>query len=178
MSRIGILPIEIPAGVEITLSDARCIVKGPKGELSEDIHPLITVVREDSAVIVSRANDQKLARSLHGLTRTLIANMVVGVTEGYRKSLEFMGSGITADLQGSTLVVEAGYSHKVPVEPIEGTAFSKDGNVVHVDGISKQAVGQQAALVRRIRPPSGYRAQGIKYTDEQPKYKAGKARVG
>ncbi len=103
--------------------------------------------------------------------------MIEGVTQGYRKSVEFMGSGITPDLQGTTLIIEAGFSHKVPMEPLEGTSFTRDGNIVHVDGISKQRVGQQAALIRRVRPPSGYRAQGIKYIDEQPKYKAGKART-
>ena len=177
MSRIGILPVPIPAGVEVSLDGSVCHVKGPKGELSENIHSLVTVVIEADAVTVSRLNDQKLARSLHGLTRTLIANMIEGVTQGYRKSVEFMGSGITPDLQGTTLIIEAGFSHKVPMEPLEGTRFTRDGNIVHVDGISKQRVGQQAALIRRVRPPSGYRAQGIKYTDEQPKYKAGKART-
>jgi len=177
MSRIGILPVPIPAGVEVSLDGSVCHVKGPKGELSENIHSLVTVVIEADAVTVSRLNDQKLARSLHGLTRTLIANMIEGVTQGYRKSVEFMGSGITPDLQGTTLIIEAGFSHKVPMEPLEGTSFTRDGNIVHVDGISKQRVGQQAALIRRVRPPSGYRAQGIKYTDEQPKYKAGKART-
>ncbi|MEE2875090.1 MAG: 50S ribosomal protein L6 [Chloroflexota bacterium] len=177
MSRIGILPVPIPAGVEVSLDGSVCHVKGPKGELSENIHSLVTVVIEADVVTVSRLNDQKLARSLHGLTRTLIANMIEGVTQGYRKSVEFMGSGITPDLQGTTLIIEAGFSHKVPMEPLEGTSFTRDGNIVHVDGISKQRVGQQAALIRRVRPPSGYRAQGIKYTDEQPKYKAGKART-
>ena len=177
MSRIGILPVPIPSGVEVTFSGGICHVKGPKGELSENIHSLMTVTIEADVVTVSRSNNNKLARSLHGLTRTLIANMIHGVTQGYRKSVEFMGSGITPDLQGTTLIIEAGFSHKVPMEPLEGTSFTRDGNIVHVDGISKQQVGQQAALIRRVRPPSGYRAQGIKYTDEQPKYKAGKART-
>ena len=177
MSRIGILPVPIPSGVEVSFDGGVCRVKGPKGELSENIHSLVTVTIEADAVTVSRSNNQKLARSLHGLTRTLIANMIHGVTEGYRKSVEFMGSGITPDLQGKTLIIEAGFSHKVPMEPLEGTSFTRDGSIVHVDGISKQQVGQQAALIRRVRPPSGYRAQGIKYTDEQPKYKAGKART-
>ena len=177
MSRIGILPVPIPSGVEVTFGGGVCHVKGPKGELSENIHSLMTVTIEADVVTVSRSNNNKLARSLHGLTRTLIANMIHGVTQGYRKSVEFMGSGITPDLQGTTLIIEAGFSHKVPMEPLEGTTFTRDGNIVHVDGISKQQVGQQAALIRRVRPPSGYRAQGIKYTDEQPKYKAGKART-
>ena len=177
MSRIGMLPVPIPTGVEVSFDGSLCHVKGPKGELSENIHSLVMVTIEADAVTVSRLNDQKLARSLHGLTRTLIANMIEGVTQGYRKSVEFMGSGITPDLQGTTLIIQAGFSHKVPMEPLEGTSFTRDGNIVHVDGISKQRVGQQAALIRRVRPPSGYRAQGIKYTDEQPKYKAGKART-
>ncbi len=177
MSRVGTLPVPIPAGVEVSLDGGLCHVKGPKGELSENIHSLVTVTIEADTVTVSRLNDKKLARSLHGLTRTLIANMIEGVTQGYRKSVEFMGSGITPDLQGTTLIIEAGFSHKVPMEPLEGTSFTRDGNIVHVDGISKQRVGQQAALIRRVRPPSGYRAQGIKYIDEQPKYKAGKART-
>ena len=177
MSRIGILPVPIPSGVEVSFDGGVCRVKGPKGELFENIHSLVSVTIEADVVTVSRANNQKMARSLHGLTRTLIANMIQGVTEGYRKSVEFMGSGITPDLQGTTLIIEAGFSHKVPMEPLEGTSFTRDGNIVHVDGISKQQVGQQAALIRRVRPPSGYRAQGIKYTDEQPKYKAGKART-
>ncbi len=177
MSRIGKQPIAIPQGVTITLEDGVCRVKGPKGQLEQAIHPDVQVAVEDGQVTVARPNDRPSTRALHGLTRSLIANMVHGVTEGYRKSLELQGTGYRAQVQGTTLVLNVGYSHPVEMQPLEGATFVPETNtLLHVDGIDKQVVGQQAALIRRVRPPEPYHGKGIRYRGEVIKLKAGKSK--
>jgi large subunit ribosomal protein L6 len=178
MSRIGKQPITIPDGVSVTFEDGVCAVKGPKGELSEVIRREVRVSVADGEVVVTRPNDQPQVRALHGLSRALIANMVTGVTDGFRKSLELRGTGYRAQMQGNTLVLNVGYSHPVEMQPIEGASFEcETQTLVHVDGISKQVVGQQAALVRRVRPPEPYHGKGVRYVGEFVRQKAGKAKA-
>lgn len=178
MSRVGKQPITIPDGVTVTFADGVCSVAGPKGELSEAIRPEVRVSVADGEVVVTRPNDQPQVRALHGLSRALIQNMVIGVTDGYRKSLELRGTGYRALLQGDNLVLTVGFSHSVELEPIEGAAFDCESQtLVHIDGISKQVVGQQAALVRRVRPPEPYHGKGIRYVGEFVRLKAGKAKA-
>ena len=178
MSRVGKAPVSVPSGVTVTLDGQRCAVKGPKGELGIDVHPVITVSQDADEVIVTRPSDQPQHRALHGLTRALIANMVTGVTDGFRKSLELRGTGYRAQMQGQTLVLNVGYSHPVEIVPLEGASFEVETpTLVHVNGIDKQVVGQQAALVRRVRPPEPYHGKGVRYVGEYVRQKAGKARV-
>lgn len=178
MSRIGRKPIEIPNKVEVKINGNVVTVKGPKGELSEEIHPRMTVTIEGKEVIVTRPTDDGPDRSLHGLTRTLIANMVQGVTTGYEKKLEMIGVGYRANMKGKNLEIEAGYSHPVVVEPAAGIEFEVDtkakNNVITVRGINKQLVGQTAANIREVRPPEPYKGKGIKYIDETVRRKVGK----
>ncbi|MFA7249156.1 MAG: 50S ribosomal protein L6 [Dehalococcoidia bacterium] len=177
MSRVGKLPIPVPAGVTVSVADGVCTVKGPKGTLVQDVHEHIRVSVTDSEVVVTRPDDRPDTRALHGLTRALIGNMVTGVTAGFRKSLELQGTGYRAALQGSHLVLTVGYSHPVEMPPLEGAAFTVETNtLLHIDGIDKQVVGQQAALVRRVRPPEPYHGKGIRYRGERVKLKAGKAK--
>ena len=178
MSRIGKLPIPVPSGVTVTLDGQSCAVKGPKGELLVEVHPSIQVSLNDDALVVTRPSDAPLHRSLHGLTRALVANMVSGVTDGFRKSLELRGTGYRAQLQGKNLVLNVGYSHPVEIVPLDGATFEVETQtLVHVDGIDKQIVGQQAALVRRVRPPEPYHGKGVRYVGEYVRQKAGKAKV-
>ena len=178
MSRVGKQPIAIPDGVTVTFDAGVCAVNGPKGELTEAIRPEVRVSVADGKVVVTRPNDQPQVRALHGLSRALIQNMVTGVTDGYRKSLELRGTGYRAVMQGETLVLNVGFSHQVEVEPLEGASFEcETQTLVHVDGISKQVVGQQAALVRRVRPPEPYHGKGIRYQGEFVRLKAGKAKA-
>ena len=175
MSRIGLKPITIPAGVDVNVNGATVTVKGPNGTLSMDAHPNMTVSVEGSEIIVSRPNDAKENRSLHGLTRTLIHNMVVGVTEGFKKNLEVNGVGYRAQKQGKKLVLSLGYSHPVEMEDPEGIETVLDGtNIIIVKGISKEAVGQYAAEIRAKRAPEPYKGKGIKYADEVIRRKVGK----
>jgi large subunit ribosomal protein L6 len=177
MSRVGRLPVPIPSGVEVSVSGTQCTVKGPKGTLEQQIHPNIRVSVAEGEVVVTRPNDQPENRALHGLTRALIGNMVEGVTNGFRKSLELQGTGYRAALQGQTLVLTVGFSHLVEMPPLPGAAFTVETNtLLHVDGIDKQVVGQQAALIRRVRPPEPYHGKGIRYRGERIKLKAGKAK--
>ncbi len=177
MSRIGKQPIPIPSGVEVTLDGSVCTVKGPKGALTQEIHPAMRVSIADGEVVVTRPDDQPEHRSLHGLTRALISNMVTGVTDGFRKSLELSGTGYRAQMQGQTLVLSVGYSHPVEVQPLDGANFVVETNtLLHVEGIDKQVVGQQAALIRRVRPPEPYHGKGIRYRGERIRLKAGKAK--
>ena len=177
MSRVGKLPIPIPTGVDINVQAGRCIVKGPRGTLEQTVHPSITVAVADGQVLVSRPDDKPDNRALHGLTRSLIANMVEGVTNGFRKSLELQGTGYRAALQGTDLTLTVGFSHPVHMPPLDGAAFTVETNtLLHIDGIDKQVVGQQAALVRRVRPPEPYHGKGIRYRGERIKLKAGKAK--
>ena len=180
MSRIGRKPITIPAGVEVKLgSDNTITVKGPKGELTKTMHPDMQIAVEGAEIIVTRPNDEKQNRSLHGLTRTLIANMVEGVTKGYSKELEIRGVGYRAQLQGKTLNMNLGYSHPVIMEPIDGITIEVPAqNRVVISGIDKQLVGHFAANVRFKRPPEPYKGAGIRSVDEVVKHKEGKAGKG
>ena len=175
MSRIGRLPVEIPAGVTVELKEGNDItVKGPKGTLHRVLPIEMEVKMEDGHVIVNRPNDLKKMKSLHGLTRTLIRNMVVGVSEGYKKELEINGVGYRAAKQGKKLVLNLGYSHPIEMEDPEGLEASVDGNKIIVSGIDKEKVGQYAAEIREKRSPEPYKGKGIKYADEVIRRKVGK----
>jgi large subunit ribosomal protein L6 len=176
MSRIGRAPIPVPAGVEFSISDDAVVtVKGPKGELTQRVPREMIVERADDTITVRRPTDSAPHRSLHGLTRTLIANMVTGVTTGYEKRLEIVGVGYRAGLKGSNLEVLVGYSHPVVVEPPAGIEFeTPQPTVILVRGIDKQLVGEIAAEIRRLRPPEPYKGKGIRYTGEYVQRKVGK----
>lgn len=175
MSRIGKMPVEIPAGVEVTLTEDNFItVKGPKGTLERQLVKEINVSKEDNQVVVTRPNDLKKMRSLHGLTRSLISNMVEGVVKGYEKKLEINGVGYRAQKQGKKLMLTLGYSHPVEMEDPEGIESSVEANIITVTGISKEKVGQYAAEIRFKRPPEPYKGKGIKYVDEHIRRKEGK----
>ena len=176
MSRIGRLPIPVPAGVDISVEGAKVSVKGPKGSLSRDIAPQLTIVREDGTLRVERPDDGKQSRELHGLTRTLIANMVTGVTTGYRKGLEITGVGYRAQLVGKKLQLSLGYSHPIEIDPPEGVAFEVENPTrLAVTGIDKELVGHVAARVRAMRKPEPYKGKGVRYSGEVIRRKAGKA---
>ena len=176
MSRIGRLPIPIPAGVDVTIDGRTLTVKGPKGQLTRELHPDMNVSREDGTIVVSRPTEQKLHKQLHGLTRSLVNNMVVGVTDGYKRDLEIQGVGYRAALDGTTLVLSVGFSHPVRMTPPDGVSYTLDGNTrLSVVGIDKQLVGEEAARIRRVRPPEPYKGKGIRYAGEQVRRKAGKA---
>ncbi len=176
MSRIGRMPIAVPAGVTVTVEAGNVVtVKGPKGTLTQNLHPAMNIAVEANEVIVTRPNDEKENRALHGLTRTLIANMVTGVATGYEKKLEIVGVGYKAAKEGKTLVLSLGYSHLVKMNETDGVTFEvPDPNTVIVKGIDKQVVGQVAAVVRGKRPPEPYHGKGVKYADEHIRRKAGK----
>ena len=176
MSRIGRRPITIPANVEVVLEAGNAVrVKGPKGELAAKFDRDLRLVREDGTLLVERPDNEREHGSLHGLTRTLINNMVVGGTEGYRRDLEIQGVGYRAALDGATLVLSVGYSHPVRMAPPEGIAYALDGTTrLSVSGIDKQAVGEEAARIRRVRPPEPYKGKGIRYAGEVVRRKAGK----
>ena len=176
MSRVGRLPIAIPAGVTVTVTPENVVtVKGPKGELVKAMHKDITIAVEDAQVVVTRPSDVKEHRALHGLTRALINNMIVGVSQGFAKTLELIGVGYRAQLQGSKLVMNLGYSHPVEVDAIEGVSFKLDGTTkVIVEGIDKEKVGAVAADIRSWRKPEPYKGKGIKYSNEVIRRKEGK----
>ncbi len=176
MSRIGRMPITIPAGVTVNVADGNVVtVKGPLGELTETFHKELTIAQEGNTLTVTRPNDEKETRSLHGLTRTLLNNMVEGVTHGFTKKLEIVGVGYRAEKQGTKLVLGLGYSHPVIFEEANGIKFETPDNVtILVKGIDKQAVGQMAAVIRAKRPPEPYLGKGVKYTGEKIRRKAGK----
>ena len=179
MSRIGRKPIAIPAGVDVKLDGNKITVKGSKGELSYEFNSDITVAVEGSEIIVTRPSDDKEHRALHGLTRTLISNMVIGVSEGYSKTLEINGVGYRAQKQGNNLVMNLGFSHQVIVPEIAGITIEVPGpNQVIISGADKQLVGQFAADVRKKRPPEPYKGKGIKYAGEYIRRKEGKAAKG
>ncbi|WP_022850603.1 50S ribosomal protein L6 [Limisalsivibrio acetivorans] len=176
MSRIGKLPIKIPSGVNVSLSGTVCKVEGPKGKLQQNIHTKAEVKIEDGVVTVSKKDETILARQMYGLTRTLINNMVLGVTTGYEKKLEIQGVGYRAVMKGSNLDLSLGYSHPVVVEPPEGIEFAVEGqNKIVVKGIDKQLVGQVTADIRKLRAPEPYKGKGIRYDGEHITRKAGKA---
>ena len=168
MSRIGRMPVVIPGNVEVTINGAEVSVKGPKGTLTHVVAAPISVARaEDGSIEVSRPNDERVSRSLHGLTRTLISNMVVGVTDGYQKTLEISGTGYRVALNGSTLEFALGYSHPVKVDAPAGITFVVETPTrLHVQGIDKQKVGQVAAEIRAYRSPEPYKGKGVRYADE------------
>ena len=176
MSRIGKLPIPVPAGVEVKIDGQVVEVKGPKGTLTHTVPAPIAVALEESTVVVTRPNDERLARSLHGLTRTLIANNIQGVTEGFTKGLEIVGTGYRVAAKGSALEFALGYSHPITIEPPAGISFTVDGNTkVTVHGIDKQAVGEVAANIRKLRKPEPYKGKGVRYAGEVVRRKAGKS---
>jgi large subunit ribosomal protein L6 len=176
MSRIGKLPVALPSGVNIDIAPELVKVKGPKGELQQLILKHVDVKIEDGQIVVVRKSDDKEGRSAHGLTRTLISNMVEGVTKGFRKSLELQGVGYRVAKAGNGLNLSLGYSHPVTYEAPEGIAFTVEGTTkIHVDGIDKQKVGQVAAEIRDLRPPEPYKGKGVRYEGEVVRKKMGKA---
>src|SRR5919106_3126716 len=176
MSRIGKLAITIPAGVQVDVKGSHVKVTGPKGTLERDVAPLLRVIHEDGTLRVERPNDEKTARELHGLTRTLLANMVIGVTDGFRKGLEITGVGYRAQLVGKKLQLNLGYSHPIEIDPPAGVSFELENPTrLAVIGIDKELVGQIAAQVRATRKPEPYKGKGVRYAGEQVRRKAGKA---
>ncbi|MBZ2199594.1 50S ribosomal protein L6 [Occultella gossypii] len=177
MSRIGKVPVTVPSGVDVNIDGAAVTVKGPKGTLAHTIPAPITVARDDDgAIVVSRPNDERESRSLHGLTRTLLANLVQGVTQGYEKKLEIVGTGYRVVAKGSTLEFALGFSHPVTVTAPEGITFAVESPTkFSVAGIDKQQVGEVAANIRKIRKPEPYKGKGVRYAGEQVRRKVGKA---
>lgn len=176
MSRIGKAPIPVPSGVTVDIKGNDVSVKGPKGQLSRSIRPEVTIKQEDGKLVVERTADSRDVRSLHGLTRTLVANMVKGVTDGFTQNLEIIGVGYRAVMEGRKLVMQLGYSHPVEIEPPQGLEIVVGkGNILTVSGIDKQAVGDLAADIRSRRGPEVYKGKGVKYQGEFIRRKAGKA---
>ena len=176
MSRIGRLPIDIPAGVTVSVDGRKVAVKGPKGELTLSVASPIEVSVDDGQVVVTRPDDERESRSLHGLTRTLINNNIIGVTQGYSKGLEVVGTGYRVQQKGGSVEFALGFSHPVLVDPPAGITFTVEGNnKLTVSGIDKQAVGEAAATLRKIRKPEPYKGKGIRYAGEVVRRKAGKA---
>jgi len=176
LSRVGRKPIPVPPEVQISLDYSQVTVKGPKGTLVQKLHPEVKVSLEDSMVLVERLSPRKFHRAVHGLTRSLIANAIVGVTDGYTRSLDLMGVGYRAQQNGNNVVLNVGYSHSVEVKPVAGVSITVEGNnKIHVQGCSKEEVGGVAAKIRKVRPPNAYKEKGIKYSDEVLRLKPGKA---
>src|SRR5581483_72105 len=176
MSRIGKLPVAVPSGVNVDIKGDEVQVKGPKGELRQRVLAHVTVKLEDGKVLVERKGDAKEHRSAHGLTRTLVNNMIEGVSKGFRKSLEIQGVGYRAAKSGEKVNLTLGFSHPVSYEPPKGITLSVEGtNKIHVDGIDKQQVGQVAAEIRNLRPPEPYKGKGVRYSGEVVRKKLGKA---
>ena len=177
MSRIGRMPIEVPPQVTVSIKDGEVAVKGPKGELKRRVNAEMSVAQEGGKLNVTRPSDAKMHRALHGLTRSLLANMVVGVTKGYDKSLEVQGVGFRAEKDGTNLVLRVGFTHPVVIKPRPGISFEVDAKnvAIKVSGIDKELVGQTAAEIRHVRPPDAYKGKGIRYAGEVVKLKPGKA---
>ena len=179
MSRIGKLPIELPKGVEAKVDGSRVSVKGPKGELERSFDPDMKIALDDGVISVSRPTDQARHRALHGLTRSLIANMVEGVAEGFERVLEVHGVGYRAETRGKTLVLTVGFSHPVEIAPLDGVELGTDSpTLIRVKGADKEKVGRMAAEIRKVRPPEPYKGKGIRYQGEHVRRKAGKATAG
>jgi large subunit ribosomal protein L6 len=174
MSRIGKLPIIIPEKVNVNLNGNKLSVKGPKGELNKEFNSRVTITFIDNQILVKRISESKEDRSLHGLTRSLIANMIQGVTEGYSKKLEMIGIGYNAKLKGKDLELEVGYSHPVLINAVNGIEFEVEKNKIEIIGIDKQLVGEMAARIRAVREPEPYKGKGIKYVGEHIRHKVGK----
>ena len=177
MSRIGRMPIPIPSGVKVTIKGNQVTVKGPRGELSRRFHSDIQIKQENDNVVVSRLNEARQTRALHGLSRALLSNMIVGVSNGFRKQLQIEGVGYRGTMDGKTLVLYLGFSHPVRVEPPAGIQFLADekARIITVEGVDRELVGQMAADIRKIRPPEPYKGKGLRYIDEKVRRKAGKA---
>ena len=176
MSRIGKQPIPVPSGVDITVDGREVTVKGPKGSLSHEVAGALVIAQEDGTLTVTRGDEERRTRELHGLTRTLISNMVVGVTQGYEKKLEIVGTGYRVVAKGSNLEFALGYSHPITVEPPAGVTFTVEAPTrFSVSGIDKQQVGEVAANLRKLRKPDPYKGKGVRYAGEQVKRKVGKA---
>ena len=177
MSRIGKQPVKVPSGVDVKIDGATVTVKGPKGQLSRELpEPIGIEKREDGSLQLTRSDDERSSRALHGLARSLVNNMVVGVSEGYKKSLEIVGTGYRAQAKGKGVEMSLGFSHTVQVDAPEGITFTVERpTLLHVEGIDKQLVGQIASNIRRLRPPEPYKGKGVKYVDERIRRKAGKA---
>ena len=176
MSRIGQMPINIPQGVKVNITEEEVAVTGPKGELRRPVNQDMVITRDGDILTVSRPSDSRLHRSMHGLTRTIVANMVTGVTNGFEKELEIVGVGYRAEKQGEKLMLRIGFSHLVEVSPMPGVTLNVEGNTrIKVSGIDKEIVGEMAARIRAIRPPDVYKGKGIRYAGEVVRLKAGKA---
>lgn len=176
MSRVGLMPITVPQGVAVNIKKGEVTVTGPKGELRRRFHPDMSITLDDNTLMVSRPSDGRVHRSLHGLTRSLLSNMVEGVTKGFEKGLEIVGVGYRAEKAGDKLVVRIWFSHSVEVSPLPGVSLSVEGgNRIKVTGIDKEVVGEMAARIRAIRPPDVYKGKGIRYVGEPVRLKAGKA---
>ena len=176
MSRIGRLPITVPGGVNVTIKEQEVTVKGPKGQLKRTFLPGMNIKLEDNKLTVLRPSDSKRDRALHGLTRSLLNNMVQGVTAGFERSLEIVGVGYRAEKAGEKLILRVGFSHPVEMAPLPGVSFVLESPIkVKVNGVDKEAVGQTAALVRGVRPPDAYKGKGIRYAGEYVRIKPGKA---
>ena len=176
MSRVGYQPIPVPAGIEIAVNGTEVTVKGPKGTLTRDFHPDMKVSRDDGVIKVERPSDERHHRSMHGLTRSLLANMVTGVSDGFEKTIELVGVGYRVQQNGAGVTLSVMLSHTVDVQPREGITLEVEGNNrIHVRGIDKQVVGQTAAEIRKVRPPNVYTGKGIRYLGEQVRLKPGKS---
>jgi len=176
MSRIGLLPIAIPRGTEVKINGSEVVARGSKGELRRRFHPAVSIALKDGCLIVTRPSDSKIHRSLHGLTRSLLANMVTGVSEGFEKILEINGVGYRAQKTGDKLVLQVGYANAVEFSPPPGISITVEGtNRIRVTGIDKEVIGETAAKIRAIRPPDSYKGKGIKYLDEKLRLKPGKS---
>jgi len=176
MSRIGLLPIDVPQGTEVKIDGSEVVVTGSKGELRRRFHSAMSIALKDGCLIVTRPSDSKIHRSLHGLTRSLLANMVTGVSEGFEKILEINGVGYRAQKTGDKLLLQVGYANTVEFPPPPGIGITVEGaNRIHVLGIDKEVVGETAAKIRAIRPPDSYKGKGIKYLDEKLRLKPGKS---
>jgi large subunit ribosomal protein L6 len=177
VSRVGRLPVEVPSGVEVKINGSHVKIKGPKGEMEFTFSPKMEIAFADGEVAVTRPSDAREMRSLHGTTRSLIQNMVIGVTEGYKKELQLVGVGYRASMDGKNLVLNVGYSHQVEIVPPSGITFEVGDRAqqVFITGIDKQSVGQISADIRKVRPPEPYKGKGIRYKDEYVRHKAGKA---
>ena len=176
MSRVGRMPITVPSGVAVSIEKGEVAVTGPKGELHRHFHPDMAITLDNNVLIVSRPSDNREHRSIHGLTRSLLANMVEGVTEGFEKGLEIVGVGYRAEKVGDKLVIRIGFSHTVEVLPLPGVSLNVEGNNrIKVTGIDKEIVGEMAARIRAIRPPDVYKGKGIRYAGESVRLKPGKA---
>ena len=177
MSRVGKEPIKIPDGVKVEINGQKIKIAGPKGLLERDIHPRIKVEIKDGFILVNRSSDDKFQKALHGLFRSLLNNMIIGVTKGFMKSLEIVGIGFKGEKKGSRIIFNLGYSHPIVFRPPDGKTVDLKGQIVGVFGIDKELVGQVSAKIRSFRPPEPYKGKGIKYAGEEIKKKAGKTAV-